>query len=298
MPDLLFFSPLGIPLTGSVVPNATHTAFTFVETTEPDQLGSLADGTYIVSLLSGASGLSDTSGVPLDVSNNPDTTDYLYPLGTSVYTNTFTLTNVTAASSITDSNVALSLPAFTQGPGLPVQVQVPFTTNPVQYFGDIYTVNGNGDTVHSGGAPGIPVTLSDGDNLSTVSFQVTYDTTLLTVSGAEVDPGLAGVGFPDATFARTGVSVSGNMEPDTFTFNTHGDGALPQGPGMTGQVPGWTLGELLATVPNTANQTIYRAKQLLTVTSVAADNGVALPVVGGAGFQLVTYLGDGSGTGP
>ncbi len=152
MPDLLFFSPLGIPLTGSVVPNATHTAFTFVETTEPDQLGSLADGTYIVSLLSGASGLSDTSGVPLDVSNNPDTTDYLYPLGTSVYTNTFTLTNVTAASSITDSNVALSLPAFTQGPGLPVQVQVPFTTNPVQYFGDIYTVNGNGDTVLSGGA--------------------------------------------------------------------------------------------------------------------------------------------------
>ena len=92
MPDLLFFSPLGIPLTGSVVPNATHTAFIFVETTEPDQLGSLADGTYIVSLLSGASGLSDTSGVPPDASNNPDTADYLYPAGTSVYTTTFTLT--------------------------------------------------------------------------------------------------------------------------------------------------------------------------------------------------------------
>ncbi len=297
MPDLLFFSPLGIPLTGSVVPNATHTAFTFVETTEPDQLGSLADGTYIVSLLSGASGLSDTSGVPLDVSNNPDTADYLYPLGTSVYTNTFTLTNATAASGITDSNVALSLPAFTQGPGLPVQVQVPFTTNPVQYFGDIYTVNGNGDTVLSGGAPGIPVTLSDGDNLSTVSFQVTYDTTLLTVSGAEVDPGLATVGFPDASFTRTPGPVVSGMETDTFTFNAGSAGALPQGPGMTGQVPGWTLGELLATVPNTANQTIYRAKQLLTVTSVAADNGVVLPVVGGAGFQLVAYLGDGSGDG-
>ncbi len=296
MPDLLFFSPLGIPLTGSVVPNATDTAFTFVETTEPDQLGSLADGTYIVSLLSGPGGLLDTNGVPLDVSNNPDTTDYLYPLGTSVYTTTFTLTNVTAASSITDSNVALSLPAFTQGPGLPVQVQVPFTTNPVQYFGDIYTVNGNGDTVLSGGAPGIPVALSDGDSLSTVSFQATYDTTLLTVSGAEVDPGLATVGFGDATFARTAVSVSGNMETDTFTFNTNGD-ALPQGPGLVGQVPGWTLGELLATVPNVSGQHIYRATQLLTVTNVTADNGVVLPVVGGAGLQLVAYLGDGSGDG-
>ncbi len=59
----------------------------------------------------------------------------------------------------------------------------------------------------------------------------------------------------------------------------------------------WTLGELLATVPNAPGQTIYQGKQLLPVSSVTTDAGAVLPVVGGAGFQVVAYLGDGSGDG-
>jgi RHS repeat-associated protein len=276
LPDLLFeaenFAGSGqFPLSGSLVPNATDTAFTFVESTQTELLGGLPDGTYVVSLLSGLNGLTDTSGVPLDASNNPDPADNLYPTSPTVtpaYTTTFTLTNLTAGSSITDTNVALSLPAFTQGPGLSVNPQVPYQQG--TYFG------------------GIPVMLGDGDNLSTVSFQVTYNTALLTVTGAVVDPNTA-ASYPDATFTRTpGTPVSG-METDTFTFNSV-DGPLAQG-------QPWTLGEVLATVPNVSGQHIYRATQLLPVTDVTADVGVALPVVGGSGFELVAYLGDGSGDG-
>jgi hypothetical protein len=171
--------------------------------------------------------------------------------------------------------VAVSLPAFAQGPGLSVNVQVPYST-PVSYFG------------------GIPVTMSDGDNASMVSFQVTYNKALLTVTGAEVDPTTL-ASYPQATFTRTAGPVVSGMETDTFTFKTNGS-ALTTGPDpITGL--GWTLGELLARVPNVAGQTIYQAKELLPVTNVTTDAGVNLPVVGGAGFQVVAYLGDGSGDG-
>ncbi len=201
LPDVLFFSDnFGEPLSGSLIPNASHTAFTFVETTLADQLGGLTDGTYVVSLLSGSNGLTDAAGVPLDASNNTDTVDNLYPTGTTAYTTTFTVNTLTAFDG-SGSQVAVSLPAFTQGPDLPVDVQVPHSV-PVSYFG------------------GIPVTMSDGDNASTVSFQVTYNTALLTVTGAQVDPTTL-AGYPQATFTRAAGAVVSGMETDTFTFATN-----------------------------------------------------------------------------
>ncbi len=201
MPDLLFYSDnFGESLSGSLIPNASHTAFTFVETTLADQLGGLTDGTYVVSLLSGSNGLTDAAGVPLDASNNTDTVDNLYPTGTTAYTTTFTVNTLTAFDG-SGSQVAVSLPAFTQGPDLPVDVQVPHSV-PVSYFG------------------GIPVTMSDGDNASTVSFQVTYNTALLTVTGAQVDPTTL-AGYPQATFTRAAGEVVSGMETDTFTFATN-----------------------------------------------------------------------------
>ncbi len=277
MPDLLFYSDnFGESLSGSLIPNASHTAFTFVETTLADQLGGLTDGTYVVSLLSGSNGLTDAAGVPLDASNNTDTVDNLYPTGTTAYTTTFTVNTLTAFDG-SGSQVAVSLPAFTQGPDLPVDVQVPHSV-PVSYFG------------------GIPVTMSDGDNASTVSFQVTYNTALLTVTGAQVDPTTL-AGYPQATFTRAAGEVVSGMETDTFTFATNDSTAA--GKLSTGQP--WTLGELLATVPNVAGQRIYQAKQLLTVTNSSGGSNLTsdgtLPVVGGPGFQVVAYLGDGSGDG-
>jgi hypothetical protein len=271
-PDLLFYSDnFGESLTGSLVVDASHTAFTFVQTTLADQLGGLSDGTFVVSLLSGLNGLTDTAGVPLDASNNTDTVDNLYPTGTTAYTTTFTLNTLTAFDG-SGSQVAVSLPAFAQGPGLSVNPQVPYNYD--TYFG------------------GIPATMSDGDNASTVSFQVTYNTALLTVTGAQVDPTTL-ASYPHATFTRTAGPVVSGMETDTFTFKTND--STVAGKLSTGQP--WTLGELLATVPNTPGQTIYQAKQLLPVTNVTTDAGAYLSVVGGAGFQVVAYLGDGSGDG-
>jgi hypothetical protein len=85
------------------------------------------------------------------------------------------------------------------------------------------------------------------------------------------------------------------METDTFTFTFNTNGSpLETGPNpITGL--GWPLGEVLATVPNVANQHIYQATQLLPVTNVTSDG--TLSEVGGAGFQLVACLGDGSGDG-
>ena len=59
-PALLFYMTNNVAgatqLTGSVVPNATDTAFTFVETAFADQNGGLPNGVYDVSLLSSANG--------------------------------------------------------------------------------------------------------------------------------------------------------------------------------------------------------------------------------------------------
>ncbi len=135
-PDLLFYSDnFGESLSGSLVVDPSHTSCTFVETTLADQLGGLTDGTYVVSLLSGPNGLTDTAGVPLDASNNTDTIDNQYPPGTTAYTTTFTLNTLTAFDG-SGSQVAVSLPAFTQGPSLPVDVQEPHSV-PVSYFGGI-----------------------------------------------------------------------------------------------------------------------------------------------------------------
>ncbi len=212
-------------------------------------MGGLTDGTYVVSLLSGSNGLTDAAGVPLDASNNTDTADNLYPTGTPAYTTTFTVNTLTTFDG-SGSQVAVSLPAFTQGPDLPVDVQVPHSV-PVSYFG------------------GIPVTMSDGDNASTVLFQVTYNTALLTVTGVQVDPTTL-AGYPQATLTRAAGEVVSGMETDTFTFATNDSTAA--GKLLTGQP--WTLGELLATVPNVAGQRIYQAEQLLTVTNSSGGSNL------------------------
>ncbi len=318
-----------LPLTGSLVPDlaapgaTSATSFTYVDTRTGEVFGGLPDGTYTVSILSGAGGLTDVDGAPLDASNSPDYPSYsssLYPAGTAAYTTTFTLATATSQSdsTVTDNQVALSLPAFTQGPGLPAESLVPyFSGMPSQYFGDHYVLDGydqwdNPIIDFAGGTPGIPVILSDGDNLTAVTFSVTYDTHLLQVTGAEVDPALVdpsdafyvgnglGYGFPDAYFARTaGTPDANGIETDTFTFSTYGDGPLPSGPdpAYLWGIGGWPLGEILATVPAVNGQHIYKAAQLLTVGVESTNNDVNLPVVGGNGLQAVAYLGDGTGDG-
>src|SRR5208282_3499218 len=89
--------------------------------------------------------------------------------------------------------------------------------------------------------------------------------------------------YPHATLTRTPGLPSGGMETDTFTFST-GGGLLAQG-------SPWTLGELVASVPNVTGQTIYQSKQLLTVSNVTSNGTVTnANMVGGNGFEVVAYL--------
>ena len=184
--------------------------------------------------------------MPLDASNSPNTSPNLYStqLGQSVtaYSTSFTLSTISPLTDTTQNaptQVAVSLPAFAQGPGLPVHVQ-------------FHNTGGLGGTF-----PGIPATISDGNNASTVSFSVTYNTALLTVTGGVVDPSILG-SYPQATFSRTTTGTPvGGIETDTFTFSTGNSATLSTG-------SSWTLGDITASVPNSPGQQIYKDKQVLT----------------------------------
>ena len=128
-----------------------------------------------------------------------------------------------------------------------------------------------------------------------MTFGVTYNTALLTVTGGVVDPSVLG-SYPHATFSRTttGTPVAG-IETDIFTFTTGSSATLSIG-------SSWTLGDISASVPNTPGQLIYKDKQVLTVSNIASDGGshggvTNANLVGGNGFEVVAYLGDASGDG-
>jgi hypothetical protein len=76
---------------------------------------------------------------------------------------------------------------------------------------------------------------------------------------------------------------------DVFAFSTNGHGTLGTGLGPV------TIGELQATIPNTLNQTIYKAKEVLTVSGATGVG--SLPLVGASAIQVVGYPADASGDG-
>jgi hypothetical protein len=137
------------------------------------------------------------------------------------YVNTFTV----AASAA----VVVTVPDFARGPGQ--VVNVPAT-----------------------GVNGIPINIGNASGVTSVSFTLTYDPTLLTITG----------GFTSVTGASLNVNVTT--------------------PG-TAQV---TFGQFTGTVPQTAP---YQAKDLLHFSSVAV-NGGALPSVGGDAVHVVAFFGD------
>ncbi len=115
------------------------TSFTFVATS-----GVLTAGTYTVTLVSGVSGIKDTSGVELDgtASGIP---------GNS-YVTTFTVAST--------PSVVLSIPDFARGPNSSANILLPNNTG-----------------------SGIPITLTGAANLTAATFYVTYNPALLNISG-------------------------------------------------------------------------------------------------------------------
>ena len=223
--------------------------------------------------------------MPLDASNSSLTSPNLYStlLGQAVtaYSTSFTLSTISRLTDTTQNaptQVAVSLPAFAQGPGLPVHVQV-------------HNSGGAGGTY-----PGIPATISDGNNASTVSFSVTYNTATAhghRRRGGSLDPWQAIRMRRSAAPRRARRSAASKPTPSR---------SAPATVRCLAMGSAWTLGDITASVPNAPGQQIYKSKQLLTVSNISSDGaahgGVTnANLVGGNGFEVVAYLGDASGDG-
>jgi hypothetical protein len=225
----------------------------------------LPDDTYALTLfgtkLDGKVGFEDQSMPPVAM-DGTDTNN-----SGSNYTTTFTTT-------FNADVVGVGVPSFARGPGQNVSLVVPNPglNNPNTYY------------------PGIPVQLSDGDNATSVTFTLTYNTALLNVAGASVDTSLIYPAAPvGSTFTRTSQMVVSGIETDVFTFSTNGHGTLGTGQGTV------TIGQLQATIPNTLNQTIYKAKELLTISGVSVTG--TKPGVAANSLQVIAYPADASGDG-
>ncbi|MEQ8494665.1 MAG: right-handed parallel beta-helix repeat-containing protein, partial [Gammaproteobacteria bacterium] len=117
-----------------------------------------------------------------------------------------------------------------------------------------------------GDVSGTPVTIADAGLFTTATFELHYDSTLLTITDV-VDPagGTATVDLSVAGIARI-----------TVEFGAPVDGTALE------------LTRILGSVPGTAP---YGAKQRLDIMNIAID-GVDVNAVGAHGVQVVSYVGD------
>jgi ELWxxDGT repeat protein len=159
------------------------------------------------------------------------------------YTTTFTVSAPPA--------VIVSLPSFTRGAGQ--SVNLPTNT-----------------------AAGMPLFVSIGNLVGSVSLSFTYDNTLLNITGFTPNAAIPGVGSSFST------STSGTTTTVTLTVT---------GTAAFGPVGAFTLGHFTATVPDTAP---YGAKAILHVTALTAfsPSGTAVPALGADGLQLAAYVAD------
>jgi autotransporter-associated beta strand protein len=192
----------------------------------------LPDDNYTLTVVSGTTnGFVDAAGVPLDGANNA---------GHANYTTTFTVANGTKS--------VLWLPDFARGPDGANSINIPAAT--------------------AGG--GIPVTLTNATAVTDVTFSVTYNPALLTITGP----------------------TSGNLQlvgtPTGGVANFHYTNATAQ----NGTV---VLGGIVASVPNSAGS-LYKTKELLTLSNITV-NTAAFTGVAASAIHVNAYLGDVTGNG-
>jgi hypothetical protein len=156
--------------------------------------------------------------------------------GSGAYTTTFTVAASTAAT--------LSIPDFMFGPGQTVNYAI--------------------------GGTGIPLTLTNAAGLTSLTFHINYDPTLLTITGAST------VGAPAGSTLIANLSTPGHA---TFTFTV----ASALGSGSI------TIGAITATVPSTA---VYGTRQILTL---GVDSATGATAIGDNALEVVGFLGDTDG---
>jgi hypothetical protein len=177
------------------------------------------------------------SGVPLDGADNGGHANYTPPA--------FTIAN--------SGKSVLSIPDFARGPDGGHTINVPAAT----------------------AGSGIPVTLSNATAVTAATFTLSYNPSLLTVTGP-TSGNLTLVGTPniiDATHATANFS---------YVNSTAQNGTV-------------TLGGIVASVPNSAG-TDYKGKELLQLSAITV-NGAAFTGVWANGVHVNAYLGDVTGNG-
>ena len=199
----------------------------------------LPPGNYTVTFRSASNGFKDALGDPLDGASN------FNPAGS----------NATATFTVAAAPVVVGVPSFARGPDSVDEINLPNST-PV----------------------GIPLNLSVGSGVTSGTFTLQYNSALLSITAAAVNPSLTG-----ASLTLAAASTAGNAIID-FTSQA----ALTQ----AGVV---SLGGLVATVPNSA-AALYKSKALLHWSGMTL-NGGAIAVVGDDAVQVVAYLGDTTGDG-
>src|SRR5574341_821364 len=199
--------------------------------------GPLLPDNYTLTLRSAANGLIDRQGGLLDGNADGTTGD-----------------NASLAFTVTSSSApVLSIPDFARGPGQAVVVPATDTVIPT----------------------GIPLRISDGSGVQSVSFSLAYDPALLTITGVANGAGLPG----DAT-VTSNLTTSGVVQV-TVT--------APTGLSAGSQ----ELVVLAADVPVSAGSA-YRAKHILDLKDVAV-NGGAVSVLADDGLHVNAYFGDTTG---
>jgi hypothetical protein len=198
--------------------------------------GILAPDDYTLTVRSAADGLRDTNGELMDGDAN----------GTAGgnFIQNFTVT-APAANAVT-----LSIPNIARGPQQSVNLPTP-------------------------GAPGIPITLSNGDGVTSASFQLRYNPALLNITSAAVSAGMPAGSSVNFTFPSSGLMNVQFSSPTPLAA-----GAAP-------------IVNLLASVPSDAP---YQSKQLLDLSNVSINSG-AIPGIEDDAIQVVAYFGDVSASG-
>ncbi len=232
---------------GSLIFNSTNTGFTFIKTGSLTSVGAgagtlpgtLAADTYTVTLRSNTTnGFVDLEGNALRDFSGAAAGDYI---------NTF---NVAAPAVGT---VTISIPDFTRGYGQAVRVPNTATN-------------------------GIPVVISNGNNIGGVDFRVNFDPNLLSITNFITT-------VPGASALMTVVS------PGVVQVTMSSGGAFATTSGAL------VLGEFVATVPDTAP---YGSKHILSISNLevvdASVNFDPVPAIADNGLHVAAYFGDVNGS--
>ncbi len=204
--------------------------------------GPLSPDTYTVTLRSAADGFEDTGGLLLDGNGDGTAGDD--------YTSTFEVAEAAA------NTVTIGIPDFVRGPGQ--EVNLPADT-----------------------ATGIPLTISEGNNVRAIDARISYDPELLDISAATVGPD-----------APAGASVIlNNSTPGLAILVYFSSTPLPAGAA--------TVINLTASVPTANASANYRTQQVLDIHDVVISDGndTESPVIEDDAVHVATFFSDVSANG-